>query len=328
MILRTVYSRVWLIGLLVLMPLFAPGVSLGMDQTGGASAGELSSLPLTRISHLFDIKQNFRQPSDLAVSKAGQIYVVDGVNNSIKVFDTRGKFLFSFGQKGDGPGDFNYPLGIDIDARGLVYIADSGNHRLQAFTAEGHFLYQVGLPVNGSKPADPTDVAVQRDGSYCYVVDNDNHYILVVDLGRRKTVKTLGGPGIDKWQFRYPFMLSLYEDKYLYIVDVVNTRVQVLTTEGKFVTFIGGWGVERGEFFRPKGVAVDHTGRAFVSDSYIGVIQTFDGDSGVFRSGVADAKTGKLKRFKTPVGLYIDHYDRLYVVEMFAERVGVYQIER
>lgn len=324
--LSTVYLRVWLVGLIILMPMFTPGVSLAMDQADEAVV-DPAPLPLTEISHLFDIKHDFRQPSDLAVSETGQIYVVDGVNNSIKAFDAKGKFLFSFGQKGEGPGDFNYPLGIDIDDSGVVYIADTGNHRIQAFTAEGRFLYEVDLPA-GEKPADPTDVAVQGDGSHCYIVDNDNHNILVIDLVRQKLINTLGGAGIDKSEFRYPFMVFLGEDKYLYITDVINTRVQVLTNKGKFVTFIGGWGVERGEFFRPKGVAVDHTGRVFVSDSYLGVIQTFDGDSGVFRSGVGDVKTGKLKKFKTPVGLYIDQHDRLYVVEMFAERVGVYQIER
>jgi len=34
-----------------------------------------------------------------------------------------------------------------------------------------------------------------------------------------------------------------------------------------------------------------------------------------------------LKRFKTPVGIYIDRQNRLYVVEMFAHRVSVYSIE-
>ncbi|HIJ79686.1 MAG: NHL repeat-containing protein [Desulfobulbaceae bacterium] len=293
-----------------------------------AVISDVPPLKLTNVTHLFDIKHDFRQPSDLAVSKAGHIYVVDGVNNSIKVFGKKGDFLFAFGKKGRGPGEFNYPLGITLDGAGQVYIADSGNQRVQVFSAGGEFLYQIELPAKDGKLADPTDVAVMADGSQCFVVDNDHHYILVYDLAGRKLINTFGGPGIDKWEFRYPFQLSLYKEKYLYIVDVINTRVQVLTTEGKFFTFIGEWGVERGEFFRPKGVAVDHTGHAFVSDSYMGVVQVFDGGTGAFRSVVGDGETGGVKRFKTPVGLFIDHNDRLYVVEMFAEKISVYQIER
>lgn len=220
---------------------------------------------------------------------------------------------------------FNSPLGIDVDGQGRVYVADSGNHRVQAFTAKGEFLFAFAIPAKLGHLADPTDVAVNKAGTLCYVADNDNHYILVYDLVEKRMTGSMGTPGAEKFEFRYPFLLDLHQDKYLYIVDVINTRVQVVSSEGKFVTFLGGWGVEKGEFFRPKGVAVDNKGRAFVSDSYMGVIQSFD-ITGAFRSVVGDAKTGKVKKFTSPVGLHIDHDNRLYVVEMFAEKIGVYRL--
>jgi DNA-binding beta-propeller fold protein YncE len=118
----------------------------------------------------------------------------------------------------------------------------------------------------------------------------------------------------------------LDKDKYLYVVDVINTRVQVLNPEGLFVTSIGGWGVERGEFFRPKGVAIDKKSRVYVSDSYMGVIQVFK-PGGEFHAVLGDPSKGGVKRFKTPTGIFIDRHNRLYVVEMFANRVSVYSIE-
>ncbi len=121
-------------------------------------------------------------------------------------------------------------------------------------------------------------------------------------------------------------MISNYRNKYLYIVDVINTRVQEITHEGKFVRFIGDWGVEKGQFFRPKGAAVDSKGLVYVSDSYRGVIQVFD--EGVFHSVIGDTKKNELWRFNSPVGLFIDKKDQLYVVEMFAERVSVFKINR
>ncbi|HDH49834.1 MAG TPA: 6-bladed beta-propeller [Nitrospirae bacterium] len=81
------------------------------------------TIRLTNVKHLFDIKHNFSQPSDVAVSPDGSIYVVDGVNNRIKVFDNKGGFVFSFGGKGSGRGEFRAPLGIDINDSGWVYIA-------------------------------------------------------------------------------------------------------------------------------------------------------------------------------------------------------------
>jgi len=34
-----------------------------------------------------------------------------------------------------------------------------------------------------------------------------------------------------------------------------------------------------------------------------------------------------VKKFRTPMGLFVDHNNRLYVVETLANKVGVYQLE-
>jgi DNA-binding beta-propeller fold protein YncE len=282
---------------------------------------------LTNVKHLFDITYNFNEPSDISVSREGLIYVVDGVNNKIKVFNRDGKFAFSFGAKGSGNGEFLFPLGIDIDSSGRVYIADSGNHRVQIFSSRGEFITQIRIHPKDEHPSDPTDVAVDESGNRFYVVDNGNHYILAYSLSNLKLIGAYGSPGTEKLEFRYPFLIALDKEGYLYISDVINTRVQVLNSEGSFVTTIGGWGVKKGEFFRPKGIAVDRNNRIYVSDSYMGVIQVFS-SHGDFYSAVGEpGGKGKVKKFKTPVGIFIDNNNRLYVVEMFAEKVGVYSIE-
>lgn len=285
------------------------------------------AINLVRVKHLFDIASGFNAPSDVAVSKDGRIYVVDGVNSAIKVFKYDGDPMSTFGQKGAGPGQFHLPLGIDIAASGKVYIADSGNHRVQIMNRQGRFETEFKLPDNKGKPGDPTDVVADESARRCYVADNDNHRILVYDLKTFKLIDIFGQPGTGNREFRYPFLLAQDKEKYLYIVDVINTRVQVLNRKGLFVANIGEWGVEKGHFFRPKGVALDRSGRVFVSDSYIGVIQVFD-QTGAFLGAVGDSGTKGVKRFKTPVGMFIDSKDRLYVVEMYANRVGVYKIVR
>jgi DNA-binding beta-propeller fold protein YncE len=298
--------------------LFLASLSLAMAQPA-------SAVRRTNVQHLFDITDNLNAASDVSVSKDGKIYVVDGVNHRIKVFNPNGKPIFSFGGEGSANGEFKFPLGIDIDKSGKVYVADSGNHRLQIFTPQGGFITKIDIPSKTKHPADPSDVAVDNSRNRCYVVDNDNHHILVYDLATLKWIQTYGSPGTDKRAFRYPFFITLDRNKYLYIVDVINTRVQVLNPDGLFVEFIGGWGVEKGEFFRPKGVAIDKDSRVFVSDSYMGVIQVFDADSN-FYAVVADPASGRIKKFKTPAGLFIDSKNRLYVVEMLANKVSVYQI--
>jgi hypothetical protein len=73
-------------------------------------------------------------------------------------------------------------------------------------------------------------------------------------------------------------------------------------------------------------VTIDKNDLVYVSDSYMGVIQVFAAD-GSFHSVIGDRAGNSVKKFNTPVGIFIDKNNRLYVVEMFAEKVGVYSIE-
>jgi len=275
---------------------------------------------------VFDISGQLNKPSDVSVSKNGLIYVVDGVNHTIKIFSRKGTLVSSFGRKGSGSGEFRSPLGIDIDDSDKVYIADSGNHRVQIFSAKGSYIAEIKLPPRNDHGADPTDVAVDNVNKKCYISDNDNHRILAYDLAKLTLINTYGRHGAGRDRFRYPFLMALGKGQNLYVVDVINTRVQVLNSQGSFVAEIGGWGVEKGEFFRPKGVAIDKHSRVYVSDSYTGVIQVFE-SNGDFYGALGDPATGKVQKFRTPMGLFVDHNNRLYVVETLANKVSVYQLE-
>lgn len=292
-----------------------------------AANAQESSTPIFKSKPLFTIQSNLSQPSDVVVGNSGKIYVLDGVNNRVKVFNQKGAHLFPFGGMGKGKGKFNFPLGIGVDESGRIYVADSGNHRVQIFNPDGKYLSQLSTDINQKriKPSDPTDVAINSTLKRCYVVDNDNHCLLVYDLEKGVLLSTHGTMGMEKKEFRFPFLLDINPEGNLYIVEVINTRVKVLDPEGNYLRTIGSWGVEKGEFYRPKGVAIDAKNRVFVSDSYLGIIQVFDKD-GEFLSVIGDEK-GTIIKFETPTGLFIDNNMRLYVVEMFADRVRVLRLK-
>ena len=273
---------------------------------------------------LFDIKPKADQPSDIALDPNGDIYLVDGVNNRIIVFDSAGKRKFEFGQKGKGQGEFKYPLGIDISDDGKVFVADTGNHRIQVFNLKGDFKYMFKV-TSGSKkkPSDPVDVLVSGLKNYVYISDNDNHKIKVYNQNGTfefEWGKFGEGPG----EFRYPGMLAINEYNEIFVVDVLNTRVQKFDPFGKFIADIGSWGVLPGKLFRPKGVAVDKNNRVFISDSYMGVVQVFS-DLGDFIGVICE--NNKNRKFTTPVGIVIDNKkDRLQVVEMRSNKISVLKL--
>jgi DNA-binding beta-propeller fold protein YncE len=265
-------------------------------------------------------------PSDAAVGPEGNLYVLDGVNHRIVVYDVDGKFQFQFGSHGREPGKFLFPLGIATAPDGKVYVADSGNHRIQVFESNGKLLDTISLPnVPSGTPPDPTDVAVDPNSERLYITDNDNHHVLVYNLTNHQFESIWGSPGQGERQFRFPFLMDISSQGYLFIVEPINTRVQVINPEGKFVNFIGGWGVKAGQLFRPKGIAV-YEEKVFVTDSYLGSVQVFNTRGG-FLGVLADAADAPMK-FTTPTGITIDKkHKRLYVVELKANRISRVDLE-
>lgn len=262
----------------------------------------------------------FNMPTDVTVGPEGITYVLDGVNNRVVVYDVNGKFRFQFGISGSKLGQFSFPLGIATDLNGKVYIADSGNHRFQVFEPNGIPLEAIALPAKQSNmPPDPTDVVIDSARYRLYIADNDNHHILVYNLISHSFDSVWGNPGQGELQFRFPFLMDISNQGYLFVVEPINTRVQVLNPNGKFVNFIGAWGVEAGQLFRPKAVTI-YNDKVFVSDSYLGRIEIFD-IRGNFISVLTDTEGTPIK-FITPTGIAIDsERKRLYVVELKANRV-------
>ncbi len=71
-----------------------------------------------------------KEPFDVCVS--GQaVYIVDSDN--VLVFTTAGDYVTSFGQSGDGDGEFKYPWGITVDRNNFIYVADFVNNTVQCF---------------------------------------------------------------------------------------------------------------------------------------------------------------------------------------------------
>src|SRR5262245_54503376 len=83
----------------------------------------------------------FHYPTNLALSPDGEMYVTDGYGNArVHKFTPDGRLLFSWGEPGDGPGQFNLPHGIAVDRQGTVYVADRENSRVQLFSPGGEYL--------------------------------------------------------------------------------------------------------------------------------------------------------------------------------------------
>jgi len=87
----------------------------------------------------------FNQPQGTAVDSAGNIYIADTFNSTIRKMTPSGQVTTLAGKglnagSADGAGSsarFNVPYSVAVDGVGNVYVADSGNHTIRKITAAG-----------------------------------------------------------------------------------------------------------------------------------------------------------------------------------------------
>ncbi|MCG3180796.1 MAG: hypothetical protein BIFFINMI_03159 [Phycisphaerae bacterium] len=263
-------------------------------------------------------------PTDVASDSRGRVYVADGVNNRVLIFDAAGKPAGLLTTARDTP--LKCPTGLFVDATDRLWIADTGNRRVVVVAPTGE-LADV-IPVAGADaahPTDATDVAVSADGTRLFVIDNDNHRILIRDNATGKWTAA-GKSGQALGQFRWPFTACIDGDGELLVCEAIGARVQrvVPGPEPRWAGEIGHFGVRLGQLYRPKGVASVGRGdatRVYVSDSTTGTVQAFD-LQGRSQGALTDDQ-GRLLRFEHPMGLWIDRQGRLLIVEFGANRVAV-----
>jgi DNA-binding beta-propeller fold protein YncE len=261
----------------------------------------------------------FEQPTDLALV-GEELYVLDGLNHRVAVFDLQGNFRRQFGNRQE----LGRAIGL-CDARspqGGVYVADIPSARLHHYDGRGALRQSLAVaPVREREKPDITDCAVSA-ANEIFLVDNNNHRVQVYSReGERQ--RHWGGFGEAAGQFRFPATIAIDRDGVVFVVDVINNQVKGFRASGQPAQWLGGWGITPGRLFRPKGVLVI-ADRVLVSDSYTGVIQVFR-SSGRFE-GLLTGADGEITRFRTPTNMAFAG-NRLYVVEQLLNRVSVWRLE-
>jgi len=112
-------------------------------------------------------------PRDATLAGDGNLYVVDGGNFRVQVFNQEGDFIKSFGDIGRRGGQFSRPKGIGVDKNGNIYVADTAFGNFQIFNPEGQLLLAVGSRNSIPGPARfmlPAGLTVDEDGRI-YMVD-------------------------------------------------------------------------------------------------------------------------------------------------------------
>jgi hypothetical protein len=154
----------------------------GARSDTGVPADDFSSQAFRKVTHGGG---PFNLPTDIAFAPSGEIFMTDGYGNArVHKFSADRKYMFSWGEPGTAPGQFNLPHGIWVDRRGRLLVADRENDRVQIFDQQGNLL-QV-WPIELIGPA------------FFYVDDDDIVYIPEHN-GGMISILTLDGERLARW---------------------------------------------------------------------------------------------------------------------------------
>jgi DNA-binding beta-propeller fold protein YncE len=192
----------------------------------------------------------FRQVTDVAWDKSGNTYISDGyINSRVAKVDKDGNWLKSWGEPGDGPGQFDTPHSLAVDAGGSVYVADRGNRRIQVFDGEGKFLRQITIDVPVDSEARPAigNKRIQSTGArapgapWAICITPAPHQVLYSSDGfpgriyklslDGKVLGVLGKSGKQLGQFGWIHEMACPSENELYVAELLNWRVQKLILE-------------------------------------------------------------------------------------------------
>ena len=174
--------------------------------------------------------RHFNQPSDVAVSHDGTVYISDGYgNNRIVKFGADGVFRKAWGTKGAAPGQLDLPHALAVSKDGKVYVVDRSNGRIQVFDSEG--VHQALWKDSALKSAQA--VKVGRDGRvYVACAGNpgpdDRTGILIFDV-TGKVIGKVGRFGNYDGQFYDLHWVALSASGALYTADFEGRRVLKFT---------------------------------------------------------------------------------------------------
>ena len=188
----------------------------------------------------------FDEPTGVAVDTAGNVYVADSQNHTVRRIGLGGTIetiagTGSFGYTGDGgpatQARLTFPLDVAADASGSVYVADTFNQRIRRIGTDG------------------TIETIAGTGTEGYGGD--------------------GGPAIEAL-FDNPSGVAVSAAGYIFVADWGNHRIRRIAPDGTIVTFagtgVGGYGGDGGaavqaQLLASSGVTVDAMGRVYIADA-------------------------------------------------------------
>ena len=241
----------------------------------------------------------FCYPNGISINPENHsIYICDGGNHRVQVYNRSFEFVFQFSDK------MKLPAGICMK-QNKVYVILHHSHCLNVYSTEGKYLKSVGMKGKNELEFDqPGGLDISTDKDRIYIAELYNHRVQCLNLdltfnsfidnvfGARDVKLTsneivllsLRNPCVSLYTYSHqliremiprgegnpviiPSSLILDEAANILITDIENHCVCVYSLGGELIHRFGREGEKRGEFMYPNGLSIDSEGRIIVASA-------------------------------------------------------------
>ncbi len=243
---KLIAASVWILILAAMsLPTFAAGETINTVAGGGPDG-----IPA--------VQANLDDPTALAVSPEGELYIAAGSAHRVFKVDAAGVIHVVAGVGGGrtflgdgGPAleaKLYFPTGITFDPSGNLVIADTFNGRVRKVDKTTGIIQTIAGPlaIPGQSYWLPTGVAYDGSGNL-YVVDRDHHRVWKKDASTGNIDPFAGtgefgfagdgGPGVSA-KLAQPFHVAVDAAGVVYITDSGNKRIRRVDPGGSITTEI------------------------------------------------------------------------------------------
>jgi DNA-binding beta-propeller fold protein YncE len=168
----------------------------------------------------------------------------------------------------------------------------------------------------------PTGVVCHGDD--VVFVATGEHRLVVANAATGVT-RTIGGRGDGPAQFNFPTALAISESS-LYVGDTLNFRVQQIDLlTGLQHAQLGGLGDGAGDTPRIKGLAIDASGRLWISDAHLDRLSVFDTTGHLV--AIIGGPGGEAGQFSFPAGVAVAADGRIAVADSLNRRIQILRVD-
>lgn len=306
-----------------------PGTTSTAYPTAGASPETTTALA-DFIAEITLGSEPSSASAGVAVDSGGTLYVIDSLQDHIRVFNRDGEPVATWGERGNGPGQFRFSSedglyywgDLAFGPDGNLYVVDSFNARIQVLGPDGAFLWTWGEPGKDEGQFDtPSGIAVDSAGRV-YVTEFGNTRLQIFDSEGQ--VLAVWEPAPDGVSL-IPELKDVTVDAggIVSVTDGTNARIYRLDAEGTIVDTFGEKGGQLGQFFAPWGIAVDAVGNLFVAEYGGGRVQVIAPDGTPLGTIGSFRQPGQLSN---PISLTVSADGLLYVSDEGKRRVQVFRL--